>query len=371
MRIGFDAKRAFHNNRGLGNYSRGLIWGLSQLQKDWELFLFSPSGGEHNNWMQGLENTRVINPNLPTFLSSFWRSFLLSNQVHENKIQIYHGLSHELPYGLNTKQVVTVHDLLWYKIPENFSFIDRKIYKSKLKSALDKCDLALAICEQTKQDLMEIMKVSEDKIRVHYQCCDPNICSPFVPTELERYKNELKLPDQFFLSVGAIEPNKNTLNVVKAFNSMSNNDEFKLILVGSGGPYFEEVKNYIKKNSLSSKILHFSYLNSDQLKALYQLASALVFPSFFEGFGLPIIESLWLNTPVVTTDNPSFKEAAGDGALFVDPHTVDDISKAMDLVIKKDPIVEETLRNGHEFVQRYHWKNTTQKLIDIYQGLCS
>ncbi len=372
MRIGFDAKRAFHNHRGLGNYSRSLIQGLARLKPEWDLELYSP-GLKKNSNHQWIKNFKNIHPHygpISGFTSSVWRSFFLGKSINQDQIDIFHGLSHELPFGTKTKQVVTVHDLLWHKIPENFSIIDRNIYKVKLSKALDQADCILAISEQTKNDLIEVMNVNEDKIKVHYQPCNEFFQTPYLASELKSFQDQLSLPENFVSSVGAIEENKNTLYVVEVFEkALDHFPDLKLVLVGNGGPYKKKVFDYIESKGIRESIYYFPYLETAALKAVYQSCKAFIFPSHYEGFGLPIIEALWLKRAVLASDQENMREAGGPGCYYIDPNRVDSGVEALVDALSCESKTLEMIERGHSHVQRFHWDDTTQNLIKIYSSL--
>ena len=181
MRLGFDGKRATQNFRGLGNYSRGLIEGLLDYSEE-DLFLYSPpvSDERAKKWLQQNNNQRLClkGPGLllEKSVQAFWRSFSITGDLKNDKLDLYHGLSHEVPFGIKAlpiKAVVTIHDLIFLRYPEFFPFIDRLTYKQKFSYAGKNSDLVIAICEQTKRDLIEFLGVDEKKIKVHYQSCDP------------------------------------------------------------------------------------------------------------------------------------------------------------------------------------------------------
>ncbi len=372
MRVGFDAKRAFHNLRGLGNYSRELIRGLSLIENDWELFLFGPGlkKKSFSTWSDELTNTtNVFGPKYNP-MSSLWRTFCLGPRANKLKLDLYHGLSHELPVGIKTKQVVTVHDLLWYKIPQNFSFIDRFTYRKKLRHSLDRADKILAISESTKNDLIEIMGVQENKVQVHYQPCHHSFLSPHSPELLESYQKQLNLPEHFILSIGAIEPNKNTLYTVKVFERVKQKfPGLKLVIVGDGGLYKNELFEFIDTKNLRSDIIHFSFLNTVSLKALYQLCDAFLFPSHYEGFGLPVIEALSLRAPVIASSQDNVREAGGPGCLYVDPNELEDGVDAVSKILNNSEEVISMINSGYQYVQRFHWKETTRNLVQIYKNI--
>ena len=379
MRIGFDAKRAFHNFRGLGNYSRNLIDGLDQSFDDLNLFLYSPVS--HNksfiDWGNALTQAKLIYPqsSLSKHCSSLWRSLFLSNVVKNDKLDIFHGLSHELPPGIrqNAKGcLVTIHDLIFMRFPDFFPKIDRLVYKSKYKSACSRADIILAICENTKKDIVEFLGVDEKKIRVAYQSCHPSFENLIPKDELNTFLNKLKIPKIYFLQIGAIEENKNLLLTIKSFSKVQKEfpDTYLVVVSGGGNKlYKEKVLKAIKDNKLEDKVIFKKSLPNDSLPYLYQGALSLIFPSFYEGFGIPIIESMFSGTPVITSKDGCFKEAGGPRTLYINPSSVEDLSEAMFLLLRNELLRREISIESSEFVKKFHFKNTSRILRSIYQEL--
>ncbi len=376
MKIGFDAKRAFHNFRGLGNYSRDLIASLSRYHTDNSYYLFTPDYNDPRalNWLDQYQNLNTITPS--DFWSkkfpAAWRSFKVAEEAKDLGIDIFHGLSHELPHGIEKtgiKTVVTIHDLLFLRFPENFKWLDRKVYLRKIKYAVEVADVVVAICEQTKRDLIEFLGCDPAKVRVVYQTCNPRFYSP-IPIEkqvstVERYG----IHGSFILSVGAIEPNKNTLTLVKAYADIKKSINHKLVLIGNGGKYKKEVESYIHSKGLEDRVIILSNVTNDDLPAFYQRADLFCFPSFFEGFGIPIIEALFSKTPVITSKGSVFPESGGPNTIYIDPNNKSELADQIVNVLTNHDISFEMIEMGRNFVEKFHRRQTAQDLMNLYNSL--
>ena len=379
MRIGFDAKRAFHNSRGLGNYSRNLIDGLDQSYDDLSLFLYSPASRNKSfvEWGNSLIQAKLVWPKsfLSRSCSSLWRSIFLSHVVKSDKLDIFHGLSHELPPGIRQNArgcLVTIHDLIFMRFPHFFPKIDRLVYKAKYKSACDKADIILAICENTKKDIIEFLGIDEKKIRVAYQSCHPSFEKKVPKDDLNVFLEKLEIPKKYFLQIGAIEENKNQLLTIKSFSKIQKDfpDTYLVVVSGGGNKlYKEKVLKTIEELGLEEKVIFKKSLPNDCLPYLYQGALSLIFPSFYEGFGIPIIESMFCGTPVITSKDGCFKEAGGPHSLYINPSSVEDLTEAMSLLLRNELLRSEISRDSMAFVKKFHFKNTSQVLRSIYQEL--
>mgnify|MGYP000392122363 CR=1 FL=1 len=374
MKIGFDGKRALHNLRGLGNYSRTLIESLDIHFPENEYLLFSPpaKNAELSLWSDSLStSSQIIGPRsfLTKKFPSVWRSLLLNKELSKFDLDVYHGLSHEIPPGINSSnflKVVTIHDLLYLKFPKNFSVIDRNVYHRKFLYSVQNADIVVAICEQTKRDIIEYLKVPEDKIHVVYQSCSPRFYEDASSDEKKVVSDKYEIKNEYIFHVAAMEPNKNTLSIVKAFKSIMNDVSHDLILVGRGGEYKNKVISYIESENLKDRVKILEDVPMSDLPALYQMASLFVFPSFYEGFGIPIIEAQFSKTPVITSKGSCFPESGGPAAKYIDPSNVEEISNVMREVLMDGDLQKEMAQKGHEFVQKFHWKNTSKELIDLY-----
>lgn len=377
MKIGFDGKRVTHNFRGLGNYSRGLIEGLLSYTND-DLFLYT-SAYRHpraKKWVQDHESARLklrmpqglISSKIP----SLWRSYGVVEEIIKDDLDIYHGLSHEIPYGLNktkTKSVVTIHDLIFMRYPEFFPLIDRLNYKRKFSYAVKNADLVLAICDQTKKDIIEFLGGDEKKIQVHYQSCDPHFyeARPFHTKKELMLKYGYERP--FILCVGAIEERKNQLGLIEAYAQIADKIEQDLVIIGQGKKYYEACLKKVEDLKLSRRVHFLSNISFDELPVFYQTADLFCFPSFFEGFGIPIVEALYSKTPVLTSYGSCFPESAGEFSAYADPHSIKDIASQMLKILESPELQESMVNKSFDFVQKFSRENSTAELLKCYKSL--
>lgn len=374
MRIGFEAKRATHNFRGLGNYSRGLIEGLTEYCPEQELFLYVPpvknqKGQEWLDSLRGKAHVRLPDSFLGKTFSPVWRSLLMADDIKKEKLDIFHGLSHEIPMRLDAlpvKKVVTMHDLIYLRYPEFFPLIDRMVYSQKFSYACKHSDMVIAICEQTKEDLIRFLKVDEKKIKVHYQSCSPIFYDSLSAEKIEGVKRKYNLSKPYILNVGAFEERKNQLSLVEAYALAANKIEADLVLVGQGKAYKAKVEERVNALNLNHRIKILNSVHHEELPGLYQGAAIFCFPSLFEGFGIPIVEALFSKTPVITSLGSVFPESAGPDAVFVEPLSPQSIADAI-VQVSSDPLLRERMISGGlKYVQRFHRRDSTLSLLDLY-----
>ncbi len=370
MKIAFDAKRAFHNHRGLGNYSRTLIDGLGKSFPNNEYLLFTPpvKDPHFHNWGKNLKSCEVVSPDglVGKMFPSFWRSLFLNSELEDRDIDIFHGLSHELPPGIhkrNMAKIVTIHDLLFMRLPENFFWLDRLIYKKKFEYSAKAADLIVTISQQSKQDIMEYLKVPEEKIRVVYQSCNPLFQVPYNP------RSELtdQLPDKYILYVGALSEGKNVLALLEAFAKQERCKDYILLIVGRGESYKKKMIQRALELKVSERLLFLTADHVENVVPIYKNASLFVFPSLFEGFGIPVIEAQFLGVPVITSSGSCLEEAGGIAAKYIDPNNTDHLSEVMGEVLASQIIREKMISDGYINAQKFSLENTSKSLMSIYQ----
>jgi glycosyltransferase involved in cell wall biosynthesis len=383
MNIGFDAKRAYHNNTGLGYYSRTLIGLLSQYYPEHQYYLFNPKpSSQYEFKIPGI--TEVLPKGFPSSLfSSAWRSSWVTKDLKRLKIDLYHGLSHEIPVGIGKtgiKSVVTIHDLIHERNPEQYNRIDVKIYSQKYRHACRHADKIIAISEQTKQDIISFYKTPAARIEVCYQSCSPLFGITATAPEKARIAAKYDLPPEFFLSVGTINDRKNLLSVCKAMFLLRNDIDIPLVVIGrGGGAYYKKVMDFILQNGLQQKIIFLSdrasakgdrtYLVTEDLPLIYQLATAMIYPSFFEGFGAPVMEALWSRLPVITSNTSCLPEVGGDAAYYIDPNSAEDIAAAMKEVFTNKILAAEMKEKGWQHAQAFTPQRYATSVMDVYKSI--
>lgn len=378
LRIGFEAKRVFHNFRGLGNYGRTLIEGLDQYSPEHDKILYTPKFDESasREFLTKLKNAEVQCPKglIGHLSGSFWRRYGMTKDLKDSELDLFHGLSHELPVGIEKcqlKRVVTIHDLIFLRYPEFFPWIDRKIYFQKFKHSIEVSDRVLAICEQTKQDIIHYFHTPESKIEVVYQSCHPRFYSPWNESQKLKIRSKYSLDKPYILYVGAFEKRKNVINLIHSFAKLAHLYPHDLVLVGSGRSYRQRMRELIEHYHLGERIKLLENIPTDDLPGIYQGADLFVFPSFFEGFGIPIVEALFSSVPVITSHGSCFPESGGPDSIYTDPNKVEELTEAIDFVLGNPEKAAEMRLRGREFVEKFHLKNTTKNLQDFYYSVIS
>jgi len=363
MRIAYDAKRAFSSVSGLGNYSRDLVRILSKVFPQNQYILISKKTSEKGKAVLELPNVT----HLKTSNGTLSRQFKMGKDAQNLDADIFHGLSGELPLKWNEipiKKVVTIHDLIFERFPEYYTWIDRKIHFWKFKKATVAADKIIAISEQTKRDIIHYLKVPESKIEVVYQGCHQSFKEKQSQEFLDEVKEKFNLPEKFILNVGTIEPRKNLLNVVKALKETN----IPLVVVGTKKPkYFKLIEKEIEKSRV--KVYFLQGVSMNELAAIYKLADIFIYPSLFEGFGIPIIEALYSETVVITSNTSCLPEAGGPDSVYIDPKNVSDIKSKITFLWENESERKRRAEKGLEFVQKFNDEVIAKDVMKVYESL--
>ena len=358
--IGFDAKRIVRNGTGLGSYGRTLVNDLARLPL--ELRLYAPDAGRDDLRQQVAVRDNVLfrYPRTSHF-TSYWRTHGIVDDLLRDGVQLFHGLSGELPIGIRKsgiRSVVTIHDLIFLRHPEYYHWLDTKIYAWKFRQTIREADHIIAISECTKRDIIEYGHVAEDKITVIYQSCAPRF-SGQVPGD--------RANARYLLSVGSIEARKNILLAVKALSYLP--ADLSLIIVGKHTAYTDEVTAYAAAHGLAPRVRVMHGISDDELPALYAGAEAFVYPSRYEGFGIPIIEAINSGLPVVACTGSCLEEAGGPDSLYVDPDDEQGMAAAIRQVLRGAEGREERIRRSRDYIRRFQGADVASQMADLYRSL--
>lgn len=351
MKIGFDAKRYYHNHTGLGNYSRTLVQNLQKWFPEDEHVLYDEK--------------------------SFSRTFRLGKKAALEGCDILHGLSNELPLNISKAgipSVVTLHDVAWRTFPAMYHWADRQIYDFKYGQSCKHATCVVAISQNTKQDAMRFYGIPEDRIEVIYQPVHENFYTPLSESEidelLQKQFGKEGIAD-YILNVGSINRRKNLLGIVKALEQIPADQRPLLLVVGNGREYKQEVLQYAESHGLSKYLrIETNIFDSRVLQALYSRALVMAYPSFYEGFGLPVVEAALQKCPVITSNVSSLPEAAGQGAALVDPNNVEEIACALKSIIGNRELATTLATAAEDYARNaFDPKELTCQMHRLYEHL--
>lgn len=370
--IGFDAKRAAQNKTGLGNYSRFIIGAISRFNPKERYLLYTPNP-KRISLLGGIDQAENVELRYPqtTFWKKFrslWRVWGVTSDLKKENVRLYHGLSNELPLNIhkagNTRSIVTIHDLIFLRYPEYYHYIDRKIYTYKFRKACQNADRIIAISECTKRDIISFFHIPEEKIEVVYQGCDGQFKRTVTDREKETIRQKYQLPQRFILYLGSIESRKNLLLVAKALKYLK--EPISVIAIGKRTPYADTVEEFLKKNQLEDQMRLLSNVPFNELPAFYQMASTFVYPSFFEGFGIPLLEALNSGVPAIGATGSCLEEAGGPYSLYVHPENEKELADAIERTLNDRPLREKMIQEGKKYALRFEEEVIAEDLLKVY-----
>jgi glycosyltransferase involved in cell wall biosynthesis len=379
MRIGIDYTAAVQQGAGIGRYTRNLIRALADLdsQNQYTLFLAGGWGGGDGlgRWPSNFRMRSVA-------LSDRWMHVLWQRlrlpvpiQVITGPLDLYHSPDFVLPPTGRTPAILTVHDLSFLRVPQFFVVGFREYLEGAVSRAVKNARHILADSESTRRDLVELMDVSSERINVLY----PGVESRFRPIKdaelLSTIRARYALPERFILGLSTLQPRKNFDGLIKSFHrllqtrrSKPETENLHLVIGGAKGWMYEDILALVKHLQLEGRV-HFAGFVADQdLPTLYSLALAFAFPSWYEGFGLPVLEAMACGTPVVAADNSSLPEVVGQAGIMVGAGDTDALSDALGRLVCNDSLRSRLVAAGHEQASRFTWEVAAERLLAVYES---
>ncbi len=361
MTIGIDASRANKTYKtGTEWYSYHLIQELKKIADPKDQFvLYSREklrddlGELPRNWQ-----SRVLG--WPP--KKLWTQARLSWEMWRRPPEALFVPAHTLPLVHPKKVVTTCHDVAFLRLPQVYNWAALKYQEFAIKSAVRHAAKIIAVSEFTKQELMEFFRIAPDRIAVVHNGYDSDRYKLMEEEEIAGVLAKYNLSRPYLLYAGRLEAKKNTPGLIQAFNILKKSSKFlvqnsplKLVLVGQPGVGFEKVTKAIVENNLSDEVVMPGWIGKQDLPALMAGASAFVFPSFYEGFGIPILEAMACGTPVVASGIPALREVAGEAAYLVDPYSPENIAEGISRVLTDDHLREDLKIRGLDRAKRFSW----------------
>ena len=369
MIIGYEAKRIYHNRSGLGNFGRNLLQALANYHPEHQYLLFNSHPGTIS-FGRDMDAIKEIQPAITApIYRDVWRQSLMVRDIKKHQVELFHGLSMELPKGikkLGIPTILSVHDVIFLRYPELYKSVDRNIYLAKLRRSLGECTRIVATSRQTRQDLIDLLNVDESRIDVIYQGVHPSYWIRHSKEEIEQIKSQFHLPDKFALFVGTLEQRKGVQHLLEAQLQTG----LDIVYVGKPTTYWKDTFGQQKYQSIKEKVHTPEVRDTLSLSKIYQAAKLFVYPSIFEGFGIPVLEALVSQIPVITSNTSSLPEVAGPGSILIDPQSALSISNAIQQLWDDEEKSKECVQNSLNFIEQFkdqklaaQWEQTYLSLL--------
>lgn len=386
MNIGFDAKRAAQNRTGLGNYSRFVIRILSEKFAGNQYHLYTPKP-HRMPYLQEIPTLKHLFLHFPpqgiwSRIRSLWRVWGITKDIQKDGIQIFHGLSNELPLNIGTpeqrkmkaggkgcKYIVTVHDLIFIHTPQYYHCIDRQIYNFKFRRACRCADRVIAVSEYTKQEIMHYYHTPESKIDVVYQGCDPVFSQEIEEGKLQEVKARYQLPDKFVLYVGSIEERKNLMLVAKAMAELNRRAAIHVVAVGRRTAYVDQIQDFLKAQGIDHLFHFYHQVPYADLPSFYKWASTFAYPSRIEGFGIPLLEAISSGVPAIGCTGSCLEEAGGPNSIYVNPDDAKGMADAILRTCTDEPLRQHMISEGKKYALNFSDEKLSHDLMKVYENL--
>lgn len=386
MNIGFDAKRAAQNRTGLGNYSRFVIRILSEKFAGNQYHLYTPKP-HRMPYLQEIPTLKHLFLHFPpqgiwSRIRSLWRVWGITKDIQKDGIQIFHGLSNELPLNIGTpeqrkmkaggkgcKYIVTVHDLIFIHTPQYYHWIDRQIYNFKFRRACRCADRVIAVSEYTKQEIMHYYHTPENKIDVVYQGCDPVFSQEIEEGKLQEVKARYQLPDKFVLYVGSIEERKNLMLVAKAMAELNRRAAIHVVAVGRRTAYVDQIQDFLKAQGIDYLFHFYHQVPYADLPSFYKWASTFAYPSRIEGFGIPLLEAISSGVPAIGCTGSCLEEAGGPNSIYVNPDDAKGMADAILRTCTDEPLRQHMISEGKKYALNFSDEKLSHDLMKVYENL--
>lgn len=369
MRVAINALAMRSLGHGVGNYIANLGLALSQAHpKDRFIFFINQGNKDLPQYLSGCENSSFEVVSLPRPLRLIWEQLVLPFRA--KSYDVLHSPVYVAPLLKFTKYVLTELDMSVFIEPSKYTFIKRLYFQTLIPLSCQRADKILAISNSAAFDLRKILKVPAEKITVTPLGVRDSLTKIIDPGDLSEIRKKYHLPSKFILFLGVLEPRKNVAGLINAFVKVSSKSDLDLVIAGSKGFGWsdESVLELVKKHNLSSRVHFVGTVEERDKAALYSLATVFVYPSFYEGFGIPVLEAMACGTPVITSLGSSLEEISGNAAELIDPHNDAEIASAI-LKVSGNPKLQNDLsEHGLDNVRKFSWSRTAEITYETYKN---
>ncbi len=364
MRVGLEARSLSTLGGGVRTYTLEVIKRILAADQKNEYVIFYDDKKFLGTFPKVKE---IVVPLLHPLFRLFWDWIQLPLAIKKEKIEVMHYFKAALsPWKATKRQIVTIYDIIPLLYPETQTFIQRFYWKIQLPLAAKKSDLVITISENSKNDIVSRFDVPKEKVVVTPLAADERFQVMNNPQALRKVKEKYHLPEKFFLYLGTLEPRKNVPLVIKALAKLKKKDRIKLVIAGKKGWKYQEIFDLVDKLGLKNDVVFTGFVAEKDLPALYNLAFAFIFPSLYEGFGLPPLEAMACGCPVIASNTSSLPEVVKDAGILINPQKEDELYEAMNKLLINLPLREDLKQKGLLRTKKFSWNKVAEKTLQVY-----
>jgi len=365
-RVGLNAQllsgQRSYRAAGIHRYINGLLTHLPAADSRFDYTVFTGPTGSVTSGKLQVQRTGLRTDQPLSRIA--WEQFLQPIAARQSHLDLFHVMAYVSPLVAVTPNVVTVHDLSFLRTPERFRFANRTYLSLLTGLSCQRARRVIAVSQHTKKDVMKVFGLPPEKIDVVYSGLDPQFARP-PDSELEAFRQRHGLPEKFILYLGTIEPRKNLSTLIRAYAKVRP-PGVKLVCVGGRGWMYQDVFQTVEELRLSRDVIFPGFLPDDDLPFWYSAAKVFVYPSSYEGFGLPVIEAMACGVPTITTDASSLPEAAGDAALLVPPDDSAALAEALAHLLREETLQAELVERGLRHAAQFTWQRAAKETVQVY-----
>lgn len=374
MKIGIDIRIIGKKRTGDEAVFFNLVKNLATIDKKNEYFLFTDRDPEKDADLAGEIKKLDFGQNFKVIFVKktnrfCWNFWYLPNYLRKNPVDVFHT-QYIAPFWLpkNVKLVLTIHDISFNYFPEYIKRTDLFFLKTLIPRSIRRADKIITVSRNERQQIIDFYKIPAEKIEIAYNGVDfERFSRAYSAEEKENIRKKYSLPEKFLLYIGTLQPRKNIPIAIEALKDLN----IALVLAGNrkAHNFDPEIDDAIKKNNLADKIIFPGWIDEEDKPALLQMAACFVFPTLYEGFGIPVIEAMAAGTPVVCSGIPVLREISKDAALFCDPENSQEFAENISKVLADENLQNSLLEKGKKIAQNFNWQKTAEKTLEIYQLL--
>ncbi|MEA3334588.1 MAG: glycosyltransferase family 1 protein [Chloroflexota bacterium] len=358
-----------YRSAGVSGYIRQLLTHLPSVAPDIQLTAFLPGNSQLSVNGMAVKNSGQWNTRRP-LQRILWEQLALPALIDRHDLDLIHGTVNINPIIARCPSVISVHDLSFWHYPKAFPTFQRHYLRTMVPRSVQTATRVIAVSEATRQDVINAWQVSPERIDVVYNGVDEGF-EPAPSARVAEFRRQKGLPERFILHLGTLEPRKNLVHLVAAFDRVKSvvpdASNLKLVLAGGKGWGYDSIFEEVAKRNLQQDVLFPGYVPDEELVWWYRAAAVFAYPSMLEGFGLPVLEAMASGTPTVTSMRSSLPEVAGDAAILVDPESQDSLSDALIAILEDQDLADRLVQLGLQQAARFSWQRTAIETAAVYR----
>lgn len=373
MKIGLEIQPILKNKTGVGWYTKEILDNIDMDIFDMEGFGFNFMN--RHDIQQNLNKLKFnykINKLMPYgFYRRIWDYFPISfNKLFNTNAEIFHFFNYIVPPKIKGKVIVTVYDMVYKTFPNTMDRRNYKMLDKELRRSIERSDRIITISQNSKKEIIEYLHVSEDKIDIVYPAVDHDKYSKrFSDLEIEKTRSKYNLPSHYILYLGTLEPRKNIEKIIDSYAKLNDElkEEYHLVIAGKKGWMYDSVFERVKEYGLQHKVVFTGYVEEEDKPLIYKLSDLFIFPSLYEGFGMPVLEAMASGIPVITSNTSSLPEVVGEAGILVDPQNTNDITIAINDILCNSDLKKDMIKKGLCQSKKFSWEKSAYELLNIYR----